>query len=201
MLPFGMFVYGEPRTVHTVCPACPESQREPRSAIHQSNRSASLILPPTRPLDFHHRRENPVTVCPLLATHTDLSPVSPVFATHTKTAGVYTNNSHFGTPSTLRPLDSVTLRPSVSTLRRGFLTSPLPCNNSEARMSRPKNFRVYFLLAALALGGLILLLREHRPSFLRPGLRLYAYVTTADGSITVVDLVKLKAFSHMYVGL
>jgi len=107
MLPFGMFAYGEPRTVHTVYPACPESRREPRSAMHQSNRSASLILPPTRPLDFHHRRENPVTVCPLfathtdrsqitenpatlspfLATHTDLSPVSPVFATHTKTAG------------------------------------------------------------------------------------------------------------------
>ncbi len=67
-------------------------------------------------------------------------------------------------------------------------------------MNRPKNFRVYFLLTALALAGLIVLLREHRPSFLRPGLRLYAYVTTAEGGITVVDLVKLKAFSHMYVG-
>jgi YVTN family beta-propeller protein len=67
-------------------------------------------------------------------------------------------------------------------------------------MNRPKNFRVYFLLAVLAIGGLVLLLREHRPSFLRPGLRLYAYVTTADGSVTVVDLVKLKAFSHFYVG-
>jgi YVTN family beta-propeller protein len=67
-------------------------------------------------------------------------------------------------------------------------------------MTRPKNFRIYFLLAVLAIGGLVLLLREHRPSFLRPGLRLYAYVTTADGSVTVVDLVKLKAFSHFYVG-
>jgi len=67
-------------------------------------------------------------------------------------------------------------------------------------MNRLKNFRVYFLLAALAFAGLTLLLREHRPSFLRPGMRLYAYVTTADGSVTVVDLVKLKAFSHMYVG-
>ena len=57
-------------------------------------------------------------------------------------------------------------------------------------MNRPKNFRLYFLLAALPLAGLIVLLREHRPSFLRPGLRLYAYVTTADGGITVVDLVK-----------
>src|SRR6267142_2620181 len=38
MLPFGMFVYGEPRTAHTVYPTCPESRRElrgdPRSAAH-----------------------------------------------------------------------------------------------------------------------------------------------------------------------
>jgi YVTN family beta-propeller protein len=67
-------------------------------------------------------------------------------------------------------------------------------------MNRPRNFRVYFLLAGLALGGLIVLLREHRPSFLRPGLRLYAYITTADGNVTVVDLVKLKAFSRLYAG-
>src|SRR6266403_2115993 len=38
--------------------------------------------------------ENALTLSPFLATHTDLSPVSPVFATHTKTTGVYTNNSH-----------------------------------------------------------------------------------------------------------
>jgi YVTN family beta-propeller protein len=67
-------------------------------------------------------------------------------------------------------------------------------------MNRPRNFRVYFLLAGLAFGGLIVLLREHRPSFLRPGLRLYAYVTTDDGNVTVVDLVKLKAFSRLYAG-
>jgi len=67
-------------------------------------------------------------------------------------------------------------------------------------MNRPRNFRVYFLLAVLAVTALVLLLREHRPSFLRPGLRLYAYVTTADGSVTVVDLVKLKAFSRLDAG-
>ena len=39
-------------------------------------------------------------------------------------------------------------------------------------MNRPKNFRVYFLVAALAVGGMVLLLREHRPSFLRPDLHL-----------------------------
>jgi YVTN family beta-propeller protein len=63
-----------------------------------------------------------------------------------------------------------------------------------------KNFRVYFLLAVLGIAGLIILLREHRPSFLRPGLRLYAYVTSDDGTLTSIDLVKLQAFSRMYVG-
>ncbi len=68
-------------------------------------------------------------------------------------------------------------------------------------MNRPtKNFRAYFLLAALSIAGFMVLLREHRPSFLRPGLRLYAYVTTGDGNVTVVDLVKLKAFSRLYAG-
>jgi hypothetical protein len=32
--------------------------------------------------------ENPTALSPFLATHTDFSPVSPVFATHTKTTGV-----------------------------------------------------------------------------------------------------------------
>src|SRR5437870_7385333 len=67
-------------------------------------------------------------------------------------------------------------------------------------MNGPKNFRLYFLLAALGIGGIVLLLREHRPSFLRPDLHLSAYVTTADGSVTVVDLVKLKAVARIAVG-
>jgi YVTN family beta-propeller protein len=67
-------------------------------------------------------------------------------------------------------------------------------------MNRPKNFRVYFLIAALVIGGIVLLLREHRPSFLRPDLHLSAYVTTADGNVTVVDLVKLKAVARIAVG-
>src|SRR5260370_40223308 len=69
-----------------------------------------------------------------------------------------------------------------------------------AYMNRPKNFRAYFLLAALAIWGLVVLLREHRPSFLRPDLHLSAYVTTAGGNVTVVDLVKLKAVARIAVG-
>jgi YVTN family beta-propeller protein len=67
-------------------------------------------------------------------------------------------------------------------------------------MDRTKNFRAYFLIAVLGISGLIVLLREHRPSFLRPDLHLSAYVTTADGNVTVVDLVKLKAVARIAVG-
>jgi YVTN family beta-propeller protein len=67
-------------------------------------------------------------------------------------------------------------------------------------MNGPRNFRVYLLLFALAIGGIVLLLREHRPSFLRPDLHLSAYVATADGNVTVVDLVQLKAVARIAVG-
>src|SRR5260370_18902730 len=67
-------------------------------------------------------------------------------------------------------------------------------------MNRPKNFRAYFVVAALGIGGIVLLLREHRPSFLRPDLHLSAYVTTAAGNVTVADLVKLKAVARIPAG-
>jgi YVTN family beta-propeller protein len=67
-------------------------------------------------------------------------------------------------------------------------------------MPNYRNFRVYFLLVALGVSGIVLLLREHRPSFLRPDLHLSAFVTTADGNVTVVDLVKLKAVAKIAVG-
>jgi YVTN family beta-propeller protein len=67
-------------------------------------------------------------------------------------------------------------------------------------MNRPRNFRVYFLVGVLAITGVVLLLREHRPSFLRPGLRLCAYVSSRDGNVTVIDLVKLAAVARIPVG-
>src|SRR5271168_1955161 len=63
-----------------------------------------------------------------------------------------------------------------------------------------RNFRVIFLVVVLLAAGIAELLREHRPSFLRPGLKLYAYVATASGSLTVVDLVKLAAVGRIDVG-
>jgi DNA-binding beta-propeller fold protein YncE len=68
-------------------------------------------------------------------------------------------------------------------------------------MTRPRtNPRALFLSLLLLFGAIVLLAREHRPSFLRPGLHLNAYVSTADGSVTVVDLVKLAAISRVTVG-
>jgi len=67
-------------------------------------------------------------------------------------------------------------------------------------MKRPRNFALYFAFIYLLIAGMVVLLREHGPSFLRPGLRLNAYVSTADGGITVVDLIKLAVVTHVPVG-
>ena len=66
-------------------------------------------------------------------------------------------------------------------------------------MTRRKNPRVIILAIALLIGAIALVAREHRPSFLRPGLRLNAYVTTLDGNVSVVDLVKLRAIARIPV--
>src|SRR6266446_5026165 len=63
-----------------------------------------------------------------------------------------------------------------------------------------RNARVVALTAVLLVGAAILVLREPRVSFLRPGLRLNAYVSTEDGSVAVVDLVRLRAVARVNVG-
>jgi YVTN family beta-propeller protein len=67
-------------------------------------------------------------------------------------------------------------------------------------MPTPRNYRLLSLLLILAIGALTLLAFEHRPSFLRPGLRLHAYVPTADGTLTVLDLVKLQPTTRISIG-
>src|SRR5260370_5306040 len=63
-----------------------------------------------------------------------------------------------------------------------------------------RNARVVALTAVLLVGAAILLLREPRVSFLRPGLRLNAYVSTEDGSVAVGDLVRLPAVARVNGG-
>ncbi len=67
-------------------------------------------------------------------------------------------------------------------------------------MAAPRNFRAYFALTILLIFTTIILLREHRPSFLRPNLHLYGYVATADGGVTIVDLAALRAVGRIPVG-
>src|SRR5262245_17729448 len=67
-------------------------------------------------------------------------------------------------------------------------------------MNRVSNFRAAFSLFVLSLTGLIVLLREHRPSFLRPDLHSIAYVSTASGIVSVVDLVKNATVARVNVG-
>jgi len=67
-------------------------------------------------------------------------------------------------------------------------------------MYAAKNFRVYFILVILVLFSIVILLREHRPSVLRPDLHLNAYVSISDGSLTVVDLASLRAINRIPAG-
>src|SRR6202795_880483 len=67
-------------------------------------------------------------------------------------------------------------------------------------MPHRKNFRVYFLLALLLIFALVIFLGEHRPSVLRPDLHFNAYISTSDGSLTVVDLASLRVINKIPVG-
>ena len=68
------------------------------------------------------------------------------------------------------------------------------------KMKRASTFRILFTASILLIALVIVIAREHRPSFLRPGLRLYAYVSTGDNAVSVVDLVKLATVAHVSVG-
>jgi YVTN family beta-propeller protein len=63
------------------------------------------------------------------------------------------------------------------------------------------NLRFVFLLVVLLFAATRQIAREERPSFLRPGLRLHAYVTNSgDGTVTIVDVVSLHARKSVPVG-
>src|ERR1700722_2757681 len=68
-------------------------------------------------------------------------------------------------------------------------------------MSRRLNYR--FIVMLLILGGLAVreVALELRPSILRPGLHLFAYVAnTADGTLSAIDLVSLSTGATIAVG-
>src|SRR3984893_5089381 len=68
-------------------------------------------------------------------------------------------------------------------------------------MSRRLNYRL-LIVALLILGSAAVeIAREYRPSFLRPDLRLYAYVgNTDDGTVSVIDLIRVANIATIPVG-
>src|ERR1700691_1367921 len=63
------------------------------------------------------------------------------------------------------------------------------------------NVRLIFILVLLSIFAARELAGEMRPSFLRPGLHLCAYVgNTGDGTVTILDLVRLSASATVFVG-
>jgi len=68
-------------------------------------------------------------------------------------------------------------------------------------MQRKRYLRAVVLVAVLAATAGWQIAREYRPPMLKAGVRLYAYIANSgDGSVSVVDLVALKAISTVPVG-
>ena len=68
-------------------------------------------------------------------------------------------------------------------------------------MLRRLNYRLLIPLLLIAVSATVQIMRERRPSFLRPGLRLYAFVGNAgDGTVSVVDLIRVSKIATIAVG-
>src|ERR1700690_1320101 len=68
-------------------------------------------------------------------------------------------------------------------------------------MSRPLNSPLLFIALLVLISAAVEIAREYRPSFLRPDLRLYAYVGNAgDGTVSDVDLIRLGKIATIPVG-
>lgn len=68
-------------------------------------------------------------------------------------------------------------------------------------MSLRSHLRLFAALVLLIAAGTCEVVRERRPTVLRPGAHLYAYVADGgDGTVTVVDLVKLVPAATIPVG-
>jgi YVTN family beta-propeller protein len=70
-----------------------------------------------------------------------------------------------------------------------------------AKMFPRLNYRLIAALILIAASAATEILLERRPSILRPGLRLDAFVAnTGDGTVSVVDLVRLVQIATIPVG-
>jgi YVTN family beta-propeller protein len=74
-------------------------------------------------------------------------------------------------------------------------------NEERAGLRRILSGRIIFVLVVLLVFAGIEILRERRPTFLRSGVRLNAYIGNIDdGTVTVVDLVRLAPAATVPVG-
>ena len=63
------------------------------------------------------------------------------------------------------------------------------------------NYRLVFIILLLLAFAIREVALELRPSWLRPGLHLFAYVgNTADGTVSAIDLIKLSTVATIPVG-
>ena len=68
-------------------------------------------------------------------------------------------------------------------------------------MPRRRNYRLLVTAILIVALAAIQIARERRPSFLRPGLRLYAFVANAgDGTVSVIDLIRVSRIATIAVG-
>ncbi|HTC61658.1 MAG TPA: YncE family protein, partial [Candidatus Saccharimonadales bacterium] len=68
-------------------------------------------------------------------------------------------------------------------------------------MIRNINYRLLITAIIIIAAATTEILREKGPSFLRPGLRLYAFVGNAgDGTVSVVDLIRVSKIATIPVG-
>src|SRR5258708_4649106 len=68
-------------------------------------------------------------------------------------------------------------------------------------MSGRLNYRLLVTTILIVASATVEIAQERRPSFLRPGLRLYAFVANAgDGTVSVVDLIRVSKIATIAVG-
>src|ERR1700693_718777 len=68
-------------------------------------------------------------------------------------------------------------------------------------MTRRINYRLLITAILIIAAATTEILREKGPSFLRPGLRLYAFVGNAgDGTVSIVDLIRVSKIATVAVG-
>src|SRR3984957_1649466 len=68
-------------------------------------------------------------------------------------------------------------------------------------MSRRLNYRLLIVALGIVISATVEIAREYRPSFLRPGLRLYAFAGNwGDGTVSVIDLIRVAKIATIAVG-